>query len=111
MASLVPELARHVTVVDPGLALGFVNNARHHLRYVNLTEAFEEHHQRLGLRRKVRVVKERLRVDALVPEVPKTLITPRHRIVHVRLGRVTPLDGAIRWRCGSVRAAGRGEAI
>ena len=85
---LVPELARHVAVVAPRLALRLGDDAGHHLRHVDLAQPLVEHHQRLVARRELLVVEERLGVDAHVVGVVEALVA---------LGDAVVLDRAA-WR-------------
>ena len=89
---LIPELARHVTVVSPRLVPGLVDDAGHHFRNVDFPKTLEEHHEGLGPGWIVRAVDKGLGINALVPEVLKALVAFGHRVVDVRLDRVVARD-------------------
>jgi len=61
------------------------DDAGHHLRHVDFSQALEEHHERLRAWTKIRIVEKRFRIDALVVQVLKALVAAGNRVVNVRL--------------------------
>ena len=74
MARLVPELPRHVAIVGPRLAFGFMQDARHHFRHIDFANPLVKHHQHLRIRRHFLIVKEGLRIDSHIVGIREPLV-------------------------------------
>src|SRR5258707_15089430 len=91
MTGLVPQLTAHVAIIFPWPARCFRDDACHHFRHINLSEALVKHHQRLGFGRERLVVKKDLGIDSHVVGVREALVSAWHTVVLERLRRVMTL--------------------